>query len=96
VSISAASDGRIDLEVTRYGAQRCHDLAHELGGASATIREDVEVDTHIEPLEPECPLAPMPRPTASKPSDRAGALRAKARSMTSTAAGSEHRRRRNR
>lgn len=50
VSIDLEVDGEMPLD-------RAHDIAHQL---EAAIREDfgtdVEVDTHIEPLEPELPL----------------------------------------
>ncbi|MBN9586021.1 MAG: cation diffusion facilitator family transporter [Afipia sp. 62-7] len=50
VSIDLEVDGEMPLD-------RAHDIAHRL---EASIREDfgtdVEVDTHIEPLEPELPL----------------------------------------
>ena len=41
--------------------------------SNAAIRDefgDVEVDTHIEPLEPELPLGSDARPPASRPSRR--------------------------
>jgi divalent metal cation (Fe/Co/Zn/Cd) transporter len=53
----------IDLEVDGAMAlNAAHDIAHEL---ERCIREefgDVEVDTHIEPLEPELPLGSDARP----------------------------------
>ena len=58
----------IDLEVDGDMAlTAAHDIAHEL---ERSIRddfgEDVEVDTHIEPLEPELPLGTDATPDARR------------------------------
>ena len=72
----------IDLEVDGEMALiAAHDIAHEL---ERNIRDefgaDVEVDTHIEPLEPELPLGTDAAPGAGRGDQGgAGALRRRRR-----------------
>jgi Predicted Co/Zn/Cd cation transporters len=82
VSIDLEVDGDMPLTAA-------HAIAHELErNIREEFGEDVEVDTHIEPLEPELPVVSMPRRSASKPSrPRCRASPPMARSMTSIACG---------
>ncbi len=82
----------IDLEVDgEMALTAAHDIAHEL---ERNIRdefgEDVEVDTHIEPLEPELPHGTDAAPARVEAIKRAlsrFAARSAARSTTSTMCG---------
>ena len=92
VSIDLEVDGDMELNAA-------HDIAH---GLERNIREDfgedVEVDTHIEPLEPELPAWHRRRARARRDHQgRAGALcRQRRHPRHPQCAGARHRRRRNR
>ena len=80
----------IDLEVDGDMAlTAAHDIAHELErNIREEFGEDVEVDTHIEPLEPELPLGTDAAPDRVETiRRRCRALPPMARSMTSTMCG---------
>ena len=89
----------IDLEVDgEMALTAAHDIAHEL---ERNIRdefgEDVEVDTHIEPLEPELPLGTDAAPDRVEAIKAALALCRRRRDPRHPqCAGAQHRRRRNR
>ena len=75
--LTVSIDLEVDGEMTLIAA---HDIAH---GLERNIRdefgEDVEVDTHIEPLEPELPLGTDAAP------DRVEAIQPRCRSSPPTA-----------